>query len=221
MQRRPRSARWRNGNGTRGLRFPTILGCLLGATADDIEIGVDRAFALPVVASLSPAVDGEGRAVLTSVTPRSDVGGTGTAAAPASQQSVRCIPKSTRSRRFFPPSALIGVVPWAHIPTVPNSGMVAAGSSPRKSRLRTRPVGPAAGSNWERASLAVAAARPIRSVFPGEGIPGQVCVAMTSRSSQAVKVSVPGRLGRRGFDTTLLSRSPPVASLPATGDRHP
>lgn len=57
----------------------------LGATADDIEIGVGRALAFdrPVVASLSAAVDGEGRAVLTTVTPQSDVGSTGTTAAEA------------------------------------------------------------------------------------------------------------------------------------------
>ena len=57
----------------------------LGATADDIEIGLGRALAfdVPVVASLSAAVDGEGRAVLTTVTPQSDVGRTGTTAAEA------------------------------------------------------------------------------------------------------------------------------------------
>ena len=50
----------------------------LGATTSDIEIGVGRAleFDLPVVASLSAVVDAEGTAVLTSITPQSDVGRT-------------------------------------------------------------------------------------------------------------------------------------------------
>ena len=48
----------------------------LGATTSDIEMGVGRAleFGLPVVASLSAVVDAEGKAVLTSITPQSEVG---------------------------------------------------------------------------------------------------------------------------------------------------
>lgn len=57
----------------------------LGATADDIEIGLGRALAfdLPVIASLSATVDGEGRAVLTAVTLQSDISSSGTTAAEA------------------------------------------------------------------------------------------------------------------------------------------
>ncbi len=57
----------------------------LGATAPDIEIGLDRAleFGLPVAASLSAAVNDEGTAVLTDVTAQSEIGTTGVTAGEA------------------------------------------------------------------------------------------------------------------------------------------